>query len=172
MKRNSELLNLILTDICKFKEILTWGENIYFITFIDDFSKYAYVTCRKNKVKHLKNFPPMLNEVQNCFGRKIKIFKSDRGWELVWFFFFFFLNCIILRVDIKKVEKITSSFFFYSIFFLYIRKIHFWISTLESKNFSFFFFFFFFNVVSLYPLNLFHNFHPFHWLKCNNLDMF
>ena len=47
--RNSELLELIHSDLCEFEGILTHGGKIYFITFIDDFSKYIYVYLLKNK---------------------------------------------------------------------------------------------------------------------------
>ena len=43
VERDSELLELIHSDICEFEGILTRGGNRYFITFIDDFSKYSYV---------------------------------------------------------------------------------------------------------------------------------
>ena len=42
-KRNTELLELIHSDLCEFKEILTCGRNRYIITFIDDFLKYSIV---------------------------------------------------------------------------------------------------------------------------------
>ena len=39
--RNTELLELIHSDLCEFKKILTCGRNRYIITFIDDFSNYT-----------------------------------------------------------------------------------------------------------------------------------
>ena len=39
VERNTELLELIHSDLCEFEGILTRGGNRYFITFIDDFSK-------------------------------------------------------------------------------------------------------------------------------------
>ena len=49
VERNTELLELIHSDICEFEGHLTRGGNRYFITFIDDFSKYSYVYLMKNK---------------------------------------------------------------------------------------------------------------------------
>ena len=43
--QNIELLELIHSDLCEFKEILTHGRNRYIITFIDDFSKYTTFIC-------------------------------------------------------------------------------------------------------------------------------
>ena len=56
IERNTELLELIHSDICEFDGHLTCGGNQYFITFIDDFSKYSYVYLMKNKVMLLKNY--------------------------------------------------------------------------------------------------------------------
>ena len=79
--RNTELLELIHTDLCEFEGKLTRGGNIYFITFIDDFLKYAYVYLLKNKSDAFEKFKEFLREVENQFGRKIKKFRSDRGRE-------------------------------------------------------------------------------------------
>ena len=61
--------------------ILTRGENRYFITFIDDFSKYTTVFCWKNKSDTFEKFQDFSKEVENQFGRKIKRIRSDRGHE-------------------------------------------------------------------------------------------
>jgi len=81
VERTSDLLDLIHTDLCEFEGILTRGGNRYFITFIDDFSKYTYVYLMKNKSDAFETFKVYLNEVENQFGRKIKRFRSDRGRE-------------------------------------------------------------------------------------------
>ena len=54
--RNTELLELIHSDLCEFEGILTRRGNRYIITFIDDFSKYTTLYLLKNKVMLLKNF--------------------------------------------------------------------------------------------------------------------
>ena len=75
------MLELIHTDLCEFEGKLTRGGNIYFISFIDDFLKYAYVYLLKNKSDTFEKFKEFLKEVENQFGRKIKRFRSDRGRE-------------------------------------------------------------------------------------------
>lgn len=47
--RNSELLDLIHTDICGPSNVHTRTREVYFITFIDDFSKYGYIYLIKHK---------------------------------------------------------------------------------------------------------------------------
>jgi serine/threonine-protein kinase RIO1 len=47
VERNTELLELIHSDLCEFEGILSYKGNRYFITFIDDFSKYTHVLVEK-----------------------------------------------------------------------------------------------------------------------------
>ena len=75
------MLELVHTDTCELGGILTHGGNKYFITFIDDFSKFTYVYLMKNKSDAFENFKTYLHEVENQFGRKIKRIRSDRGRE-------------------------------------------------------------------------------------------
>ena len=50
IKRNVEPLDLIHSDICDFKSIQTRGGNKYFITFIDDCTKFRYVYLLKGRM--------------------------------------------------------------------------------------------------------------------------
>jgi hypothetical protein len=43
VNRNSQLLELVHSDICELNGILTRGGNRYFITFINDCSRYIYI---------------------------------------------------------------------------------------------------------------------------------
>ena len=81
VERNTELLEVIHTDLCEFEEKLTRGGNKYFITFIDDFAKYAYVYLLRNKSDVYEKLKEFLREVENQFSRKIKRFRNDRGRE-------------------------------------------------------------------------------------------
>ena len=56
IKRNTEQLDLIHSDICDFKSIQTRGGNKYFITVIDDCTKYCYVYLLKSKDEVLEKF--------------------------------------------------------------------------------------------------------------------
>ena len=79
VERNTELLEVIHTDLCEFEGKLIRGGNKYFITFIDDFDKYAYVYLLKNKSDAYEKFKEFLRGFENQCGRKIKRFRSDRG---------------------------------------------------------------------------------------------
>ena len=53
----------------------------YFITFIDDFSRYGYVYLMKYKSEAFEKFREYKNEVENQTGKSIKTLWSDRGGE-------------------------------------------------------------------------------------------
>ena len=80
-ERSNEVLGLIHTDLCDFKSIPTRGGRNYFITFIDDCSKFCYVYLIKNKDEAFEMFKTYKAEVENQLDKKIKIIRSDRGGE-------------------------------------------------------------------------------------------
>lgn len=56
VERTSELLELVHSDTCELNGLLTRGGNRYFITFIDDFSRYTYVYLIRNKNQAFQMF--------------------------------------------------------------------------------------------------------------------
>ncbi|GJR75333.1 retrovirus-related pol polyprotein from transposon TNT 1-94 [Tanacetum coccineum] len=83
VKRKTEPLDMIHTDISDFKSLPIKGGNKYFITFIDDCTKYCYVYLLKSKDETIDKFVLYKTEVENQLGRKIKVVRSDRGGEYV-----------------------------------------------------------------------------------------
>ena len=83
IKRNTEPLDLIHTDVCDLKSIPTQGGNKYFITFIDDSTKYCYIYLLKSKDEAIDKFVLYKNEVENQLNKRIKVVRSDRGGEYV-----------------------------------------------------------------------------------------
>ena len=79
--KNSELLDLVHSNICELNDMLTRGGNRYFITFIDDCSRFTYVYLLKHKDKAFNVFKVYKTEVENQLGRKMKVFRSDKGGE-------------------------------------------------------------------------------------------
>jgi hypothetical protein len=92
----SNLLELIHSDVCDLNGKITRGGKRYFITFIDDLSKYAYLFLIRTKDEALDRFKLFKAEVENLFNCKIKSL-SDRGGEYFNndFDCFFYDNCII-----------------------------------------------------------------------------
>ena len=81
VERSSQILDLIHTDICELNGILTRGGRRYFITFIDDCSRYVHVYLLKNKDEAFSMFKIYKAEVENQLNKKIKVLRSDRGGE-------------------------------------------------------------------------------------------
>ena len=55
----------------------------YFITFIDDYSRYGYVYLMHHKSDTFEKFKEYRAEVENQFGKIIKTLRSDRGEEFL-----------------------------------------------------------------------------------------
>ena len=81
IERNTEPLELIHLDICDLKFIQTRGGKKYFLTLIDDFTRYYYVYLLRSKEDALEMFQHFKNEVENQLDKKIKVIRSDRGGE-------------------------------------------------------------------------------------------
>jgi hypothetical protein len=74
-------LDLIHSDIYEMNGILTKGDKRYFITFIDDCTRFCYVYLTKTKDEVLHYFKIYKAEVENQLEKKIKRLRSDRGGE-------------------------------------------------------------------------------------------
>ena len=51
----------------------------FYITFIDDYSRYTRVYLLRNKDEAMDAFTKYKNEVENQLSKKIKRLKSDKG---------------------------------------------------------------------------------------------
>jgi hypothetical protein len=80
-ERNLAPLELIHSDLCEMNGELTKGGKKYFMTFIDDYTRYCYVYLLKTKDEALDSFKIYKAEVENQLERKIKRLRSDRGGE-------------------------------------------------------------------------------------------
>ena len=82
IERSSEPLELIHSDICGMKFIQTRGGKKYFLTLIDDCTRYCYVYLLRSKDEALEMFKHFKKEVENQLDRKIKVIRSDRGGDV------------------------------------------------------------------------------------------
>ena len=80
-ERSSETLKVVHTDICGPFPTASWNGQRYFISFIDDFSRYGYIHLIKEKFEALDAFKSFKTEVENQLGKTIKAVRSDRGGE-------------------------------------------------------------------------------------------
>ena len=74
-------LKLIHTDVCGPMSTQAKGGYEYFITFIDDYSRYGYVYLMRQKFEAFENLKEFKAEVKNQLGKCIKAIQSDRGGE-------------------------------------------------------------------------------------------
>ena len=79
--RNLAPLELIHSNLCEMNGELTKGGKRYFITFIDDYTRFCYVYLLKTKDEALHYFKIFKAEVENQLERKIKHIRLDRGGE-------------------------------------------------------------------------------------------
>nr|GEV37706.1 retrotransposon protein, putative, Ty1-copia subclass [Tanacetum cinerariifolium] len=83
VKRAKDLLGLIHTDVCGPFKIMSRQEAYYFVTFIDDFSRYGYVYLLKHKHEVFETLKIFQKEVKNQLGKTIKSLRSDRRGEYI-----------------------------------------------------------------------------------------
>ena len=80
-ERAKELLELIHSDVCGPMTTPAREGFSYFITFIDDYSRYGYVYLMKYKSEAFEKFKEFRQEVEKQLRRSIKTLWSDRGGE-------------------------------------------------------------------------------------------
>nr|AAU90206.1 putative polyprotein [Oryza sativa Japonica Group] len=80
-ERNLAPLEFLHSDLCEMIGVLTKGGKRYFMTLIDDATRFCYVYLLKMKDEALDYFKIYKAEVENQLDRKIKRLRSDRGGE-------------------------------------------------------------------------------------------
>ncbi|KAA0067449.1 gag/pol protein [Cucumis melo var. makuwa] len=79
--RAKEPLELIHSDLYGLMNVKARRGFEYFISFIDDYSRYGYLYLMEHKSEALEKFKEYKAEVENLLSKKIKILRSDRGRE-------------------------------------------------------------------------------------------
>ena len=76
------MLELVHLGLADFKNIVSKGGKRYYITFVDDFSRYTTVYLLKSKDEVDEMFLRYkATKVENQLDRKIKRLRSDKGGE-------------------------------------------------------------------------------------------
>ena len=79
--KSTRVLQLIYSDISGKIRIPNRNHFAYFLTFIDDFSRFTTVYLMKEKSEVYKYFKEFKAQVENKFGTKIATLRSDNGTE-------------------------------------------------------------------------------------------
>jgi transposase InsO family protein len=75
------MLELVRTDVCRPMQTPSHSQNMYFILFINDYSRmtWVYFMRQKSEVFNIfKKFKCLIEKQNGCF---IKVLRSDRGKE-------------------------------------------------------------------------------------------
>jgi hypothetical protein len=80
-ERHLAPLELIHSDIYEINGVLAEDGQRYFMTIIDDVSRYCYIYLLKTKGDALNCFKIYKAEVENQLEKKINRFRSDHGGE-------------------------------------------------------------------------------------------
>ncbi|KAG5674478.1 hypothetical protein PVAND_004446 [Polypedilum vanderplanki] len=76
-----KFLDLVVSDVCGPMQVKSIQGSRYFITFIEVYSGYTVVSFMKEKSEVPTKVIEYIESIKVKFGRKIKIFRSDRGTE-------------------------------------------------------------------------------------------
>jgi len=79
--RSDNVLELIHTDICGPITPTSMGGYKYFITFIDDYSRFGWIDLLQENSSSLDAFKSFKAAIELKIGKKIKCVRSDKGGE-------------------------------------------------------------------------------------------
>jgi hypothetical protein len=79
--RATQSLELIHSDICGPMNIQACHGTSYFLTFIDDYTRYGYVQLIAHRYEALDCFKRFVIEVENQHEKSLKALRTDRGRE-------------------------------------------------------------------------------------------
>ena len=79
--RSKELLGLVHSDVCGKISTESIGGAEYFLTFIDDKTRYVWVYTLKHKAEVFDRFVEWKALVEKQSGQKLKVLRTDNGGE-------------------------------------------------------------------------------------------
>ncbi|KAA0036921.1 ty1-copia retrotransposon protein [Cucumis melo var. makuwa] len=79
--RTTELLELIHSDLADFRTTASRGGKNYYVSFVDDYSRFTKIYLIKTKNEAVSMFVKFKVESENQLGKRIKRLRSDRGGE-------------------------------------------------------------------------------------------
>jgi hypothetical protein len=79
--RSKKILDLIHSDVCSPMPVKSLGGSLYYVTFIDDFSRKTWMYLLKTKDEVFSKFQEFKAEVENLTHKKIKTLRSNNGGE-------------------------------------------------------------------------------------------
>ena len=80
-ERSDELLGIIYSDVCGKIETKSLSGADYFVTFIDDKSKFVWIYTLNLKCEVFEKLPEWKSMVETSSGMKVKVLRTDNGGE-------------------------------------------------------------------------------------------
>uniref|UniRef100_A0A5S6R3H6 choline-phosphate cytidylyltransferase n=1 Tax=Trichuris muris TaxID=70415 RepID=A0A5S6R3H6_TRIMR len=80
-RRSKAVLELVHSDICGSMPVKSIGGAMYFMTFIDDFSRKLFIACLRAKSEASQKLKELIALAERQTGRKIKAIRTDNGLE-------------------------------------------------------------------------------------------
>jgi len=81
--REKESLSLVHSDICGPINVESAGDARYFVTFIDDYSRYTVTVMLRNRSDIVQVFKDYKQKMKSLTNRHIKKLRTDNGKEYV-----------------------------------------------------------------------------------------
>ena len=78
---SKEPLQLVHSDVCSLLSVQARGGYEYFVTFIDDYSRYGYVYLMHKKSETFGKFKEFMAEAEKQLGKSLETLRLDRGGE-------------------------------------------------------------------------------------------
>ena len=89
--RAKEPLELVHSNVCGPINVQARGGYEYFVTFIDDYSRYGHTYLMLRKSETFGKFQEFKAEAKKQLGKTLKTLRSDRGGEYLDLEFKYFL---------------------------------------------------------------------------------
>ena len=70
-------------DVCGPMSDKTLGGNLYYVSFVDNYSHKTWIYLLKSKDRVFEKFHEFKAQVENVTRRRIKTLRSKNGWEYV-----------------------------------------------------------------------------------------
>ena len=80
-ERAKQPLGLVHSDVCGPLNVKARGGYEYFVTFIDDYSRYSFLYLMQKKSETFEKFLEFHALAQNQLGKTLKILQTDKGGE-------------------------------------------------------------------------------------------
>ena len=80
-KRAKHILELVHNDVFGLVKVPSLGKSVYYVSFIDDFSRNTWIYFLKKKFEIFNRFKELKALVENQTKKKIKVLRKDKGGE-------------------------------------------------------------------------------------------